>query len=81
MACLNCDHTMQAVGSTYRVGYSAWWCPRCGALKRIGHVPEFEVPTNNHLWSVLYRRRKAESAAADRNASASGNLKENAECQ
>ena len=50
MACANCDHTMQGVGETG--GRHVFWCPRCGTLKMIGAVPEFESPTNDHLWPV-----------------------------
>ena len=50
MACNNCDHTMQNTGENG--GRQVYWCPRCGTLKTQGGVPEYETPTNSHLWPV-----------------------------
>ena len=50
MACPTCDHTMHNVGENG--GRTVFWCPRCGGLKTRGAVPEFESPTNSHLWPV-----------------------------
>ncbi len=50
MACPTCDHTMQNVGDNG--GRTVFWCPRCGGLKTRSAVPEFEPPTNNHLWPI-----------------------------